>query len=130
MGEEEAAGRLEYAVETEGQTFKLGERKLRWPFQDKPWQYTAHTFGYLAAAAPGSDAQPIRHIENISADPGLRGARIRLTLNRLRIAAYPGGGVEAFAGPIGLRVEVGDEIYMNNGANNNLRVTFSPSIRF
>lgn len=45
-------------------------------------------------------------------------------------AAYPGGGVEAFFGPIGLRVEAGDEIYMNNGANNNLRVTFSPSIRF
>jgi opacity protein-like surface antigen len=45
-------------------------------------------------------------------------------------AAYPGGGVEAFAGPFGVRVEVGDEIYMNNGANNNLRVTFAPSIRF
>jgi len=45
-------------------------------------------------------------------------------------AAYPGGGIEAFFGPIGLRVEAGDEIYMNNGANNNLRVTFSPSIRF
>jgi hypothetical protein len=45
-------------------------------------------------------------------------------------AAYPGGGIEAFAGPLGFRVEVGDEIYMNNGANNNLRVTFAPSIRF
>lgn len=45
-------------------------------------------------------------------------------------AAYPGGGIETFFGPIGLRVEAGDEIYMNNGANNNLRVTFSPTIRF
>lgn len=45
-------------------------------------------------------------------------------------AAYPGGGIETFIGPVGLRVEAGDEIYMNNGANNNLRVTFSPSIRF
>ena len=43
---------------------------------------------------------------------------------------YPGGGAEAFWGPIGLRVDVGDEIYFNNGAHNNLRVTFGPTIRF
>ena len=46
------------------------------------------------------------------------------------IAVYPGGGIEAFAGPIGLRVEAGDQIYFNNGAYNNLRVTFGPEIRF
>lgn len=45
-------------------------------------------------------------------------------------AAYPGGGIEAFAGPIGLRVEAGDEIYLINGAHNNLRVTFGPAFRF
>jgi opacity protein-like surface antigen len=45
-------------------------------------------------------------------------------------AAYPGGGIETFFGPIGLRVEAGDEIFVNNGATNNLRVTFSPTIRF
>lgn len=45
-------------------------------------------------------------------------------------AAYPGGGIETFIGPLGLRVEAGDEIYLNNGANNNLRVTFSPTLRF
>ena len=45
-------------------------------------------------------------------------------------AAYPGGGIEAFAGPFGVRVEAGDEMYANNGINNNLRVTFAPSIRF
>jgi hypothetical protein len=43
---------------------------------------------------------------------------------------YPGGGAEAFWGPIGLRFDIGDEIYFNNGARNNLRVTFGPSIRF
>jgi hypothetical protein len=45
-------------------------------------------------------------------------------------AAYPGGGIEGFFGPIGLRVEAGDQIYFNNGAYNNLRVTFGPEIRF
>lgn len=43
---------------------------------------------------------------------------------------YPGGGVEAFFGPIGLRLDVGDEILFANGARNNLRVTFGPTIRF
>jgi hypothetical protein len=46
------------------------------------------------------------------------------------LAAFPGGGIEFFAGPFGLRAEVGDEIWVNNGANNNLRVTFGPTIRF
>ena len=46
------------------------------------------------------------------------------------VAVYPGGGFEAFAGPFGFRVEAGDEMYFNNGTYNNLRVTFSPSIRF
>jgi len=43
---------------------------------------------------------------------------------------YPGGGVEAFLGPIGLRLDVGDEIYFANGAHNNLRISFGPTIRF
>src|SRR5437879_2309203 len=41
-------------------------------------------------------------------------------------AIYPGAGVEAFAGPIGLRAEIGDDIYFDHGARNNLRVTFGP----
>ena len=45
-------------------------------------------------------------------------------------AAYPGGGIEAFAGPFGFRIEAGDEMYANNGMSNNLRITFAPSIRF
>ena len=39
-------------------------------------------------------------------------------------------GVEGFIGRVGLRLEVGDEIYLNNGTFNNLRVTFGPHIRF
>jgi hypothetical protein len=45
-------------------------------------------------------------------------------------AVYPGGGLEGFLGPFGLRAEVGDEIYLNGGTNNNLRATFGPEIRF
>ena len=43
---------------------------------------------------------------------------------------YPGVGVEAYLGPIGLRFEAGDEIYFQGGAHNNLSVTFGPQIRF
>jgi hypothetical protein len=45
-------------------------------------------------------------------------------------ALYPGGGFEGFWGPFGLRLEAGDEIYLNNGTYNNLRVTFGPQLRF
>lgn len=45
-------------------------------------------------------------------------------------AAYPGGGIEAFIGPVGIRAEAGDELYLNNGTHNQLRVTFGPTIRF
>jgi hypothetical protein len=48
----------------------------------------------------------------------------------LNPAIYPGGGVEASLGPVGLRLELGDEIYFNNGAHNNLRITFGPTLRF
>ena len=43
---------------------------------------------------------------------------------------YPGGGLEAHLGPVGLRLDVGDEIYFNNGTHHNLRVAFGPMIRF
>lgn len=46
------------------------------------------------------------------------------------LAFFPGAGIEAFIGPLGLRLDVGDEVYLNNGARNNLRVTFGPTLRF
>ena len=55
---------------------------------------------------------------------------VGLTNGTTFFAVYPGGGIEAFAGPIGLRAEVGDDIYFDHGAHNNLRVTFGPQFRF
>ncbi len=55
---------------------------------------------------------------------------VGLTNGTTDFAVYPGGGFEAFAGPIGIRAEVGDDIYFNHGAHNNLRVTFGPQLRF
>jgi len=41
-----------------------------------------------------------------------------------------GGGLEGHIGPLGLRVDVGDEMVLNNGARHNLAVTFGPYLRF
>jgi hypothetical protein len=89
-GEAEAAAALETASqEAGGRVFSLP--RLRWPFQDKPWQHTAHTFGFLAPVA-STRTIPIAAIGDVPADVSLRGSRIKITLDRLRVAAYPGGG--------------------------------------
>ena len=69
----------------------FGRRGIRWPFGDKAWQHTAHAFGYLAPAPPSSDPLPIQHAGNIKAQTRLKNARIKITLDRLRVADYPGG---------------------------------------
>jgi hypothetical protein len=68
-------------------------------------------------------------VNNLNATSGFTN-QVGLTNGATYFAVYPGGGIEAFAGLIGLRAEVGDDIYFNNGAHNNLRVTFGPQFRF
>lgn len=65
----------------------------------------------------------IPYSDVVSAVSGIR-------TSNLNFALYPAGGVEANLGPVGLRLEFGDEVYFNNGAHNNLRITFGPQIRF
>ena len=55
---------------------------------------------------------------------------VGLTSGTTRFALYPGGGFEAFAGPIGVRAEIGDDIYFLNGTHNNLRISLGPQFRF
>jgi hypothetical protein len=55
---------------------------------------------------------------------------VGLSSGSTRFAVYPGGGIEAFAGPIGIRAEIGDDIYFWNGAHNNLKISFGPQFRF
>lgn len=67
---------------------------------------------------------------NQNAPAGFTSALGAITSGDTRVALYPGGGIEGFWGPIGLRLEAGDEIYFGGGARNNLKVTFGPSFRF
>jgi hypothetical protein len=53
-----------------------------------------------------------------------------LRSNNWNGAFYPGGGVEGHIGPAGLRLDVGDEMYFNNGTHHNFRAAFGPMIRF
>jgi hypothetical protein len=67
---------------------------------------------------------------NDGAAGGFNSALGSVTSGDTRAAIYPGVGVEAFWGPFGLRADVGDSIYFDNGARNNLKITFGPAIRF
>jgi hypothetical protein len=53
-----------------------------------------------------------------------------LRSNNVSSALYPGAGVEGHLGPIGLRLDAGDEIYFASGTHHNARVAFGPFIRF
>ena len=53
-----------------------------------------------------------------------------LRTSNVNAALCPAAGISATIGPLGLRLEAGDEIYFNSGARHNLRITFGPTLRF
>jgi hypothetical protein len=66
---------------------------------------------------PASVGTAISSIENLRA-------------NNVSGTLYPGAGLEGHIGPVGLRLEAGDEIYFAGGTHHNARVAFGPYIRF
>jgi hypothetical protein len=68
-------------------------------------------------------------VTNQSAPSGFTSS-VGLANGQTDFALYPSAGFEAFAGPIGIRAEAGDDIYFQNGGHNNLRVTLGPQFRF
>lgn len=53
-----------------------------------------------------------------------------LRSNNVSGVFYPGAGVEGHLGPIGLRLEAGDEIYWTGKPHHNVRIAFGPFLRF
>jgi hypothetical protein len=53
-----------------------------------------------------------------------------LRANNVSGVLYPGGGLESHIGFLGVRLDVGDEIYFNQGTHHSLRVAFGPVFRF
>jgi hypothetical protein len=89
LGEDQAADALAEATEKETTpTLHPGW----WPFQDRPWQHTAHAIGHLAPSPHGDATIAVRDATAIDPDPSLKGARLKLTLGKLYAADYPGRG--------------------------------------
>src|SRR2546429_4130681 len=72
MGDERTAivlGAVRETDSTQGQTF--GGLQWSWPFHNRPWQHTAHAFGYLPPRT-SDGVVPIVHAGSIEADESLR----------------------------------------------------------
>ena len=71
---------------------------------------------------------------NLSGAPATAGTFVgsvdNLLAQNVNAVFYPGGGVQGRIGPVGLRLDVGDEMYFDQGTHNNLRVAFGPFLRF
>jgi hypothetical protein len=86
IGETEVAEELEEAATADPAVFGLLDTiKLR---RDRIWRHTSHTFGYLA---PGDTT--LIDARTVTGDATLAEDTIKMTLDYLRIADYPGGGV-------------------------------------
>jgi len=92
IGDTNNSALLEAASASATQIQEFGSIKSLWPFQDKPWQHTAHAFGFLGQDS-SQDLLPIKHPGSIPPSDALKNSRVKITLNGLRVAAYPGGGM-------------------------------------
>jgi hypothetical protein len=114
-----------YSNGVTSQTVNSKLRTLHGVFGPK-FQIGAGPFRAFVTAKAGFDNFSVT---NQGAPTGFNSA-VGLTSGTTAFALYPGGGIEAFAGPIGIRAEVGDDVFFINGAHNNLRVTLGPQLRF
>jgi hypothetical protein len=53
-----------------------------------------------------------------------------LRSNNVSGTLYPAAGLEGHIGPVGLRLEAGDEMYFAGGTHHNPRISFGPFFRF
>jgi hypothetical protein len=104
MPPEEAAARLkeigetELALELTKGPARNAARATSFGISDlfsgpvKPWAHATHVFGFLPSSPTSDQGQTIFSPGQIKADSALQNGRINVTLNRLRIAEYPGRG--------------------------------------
>jgi len=95
-----------------GPKVELGHYRVR-PFVELKGGFVT----YLFDSRPASLDTLVSSVEN------LRSRNINGVI-------LPGGGIEGFIGPVGLRLDVGDEMYFNQGTHHNLKVMLGPFIRF
>lgn len=93
-------------------------------------KFQAGTSGPVRAFVTGKVGFVNFTTSNQNAVPGFTSALGAVTTGDTRFALYPGAGLEGFWGPLGVRLDAGDEIYFDHGAKNNLKVGFGPVFRF
>jgi hypothetical protein len=86
------AEELETGLDADEASRDISFLGLTFATEPKLWQHTSHTFGYIPPVKPGADLVGITFPGNITADETLKGASIKITLNALRVADYPGTG--------------------------------------
>jgi len=95
-----------------GPKVELGHRRLH-PFVELKGGF----INYMFSSEPAGYSSFSHQVANLRSQ-------------NMNAALMPGGGIEGEIGPIGLRLDVGDEMYFNNGTHHNLTVMFGPFIRF
>ena len=78
LGEPVAMPRLD-----SGRSTSDGRFAFDWMFGVPAWRHTSHSFGFIPAGASRSGA--IQHVGEIAPDPGLRNARLRISLDALPV---------------------------------------------
>jgi hypothetical protein len=90
-GNKVAAAKIQSLIKKTGKDSRLSKLE---GFDTPPYAYTDHAFGYIPKTGTGSPAMvDITDAGNIAADTSLKGASIRITLDRLRVFDYPGSGI-------------------------------------
>jgi hypothetical protein len=93
MGDAETADRIERPSPQTApgpETFGIfGFEKSR----ERLYLNTTHSYGHFEAGMSGEAILPVCHAGYIEPDESLKKGRIKITLDRLQIASYPGGGM-------------------------------------
>jgi hypothetical protein len=77
-------------LEIEGTTEAVGFDPEKLESAQRPWLNTQHQYGYIAPFTPGAQRYyPIKSASNIPAADSLKGKRINLRLDYLRVYRYP-----------------------------------------
>ena len=91
LGETETAEQIRQTPPQEATKTFAGPSPFAW--LSRPWRHASHTFGFIEPAEAGAATLPVRYAADIAPDATLKGKRIKITLDGLRVAGYPGFGV-------------------------------------
>lgn len=94
LGDKAKADEVRRSIELGKRDVQFSKVNWVWSREPEPYQFTQHHYGFIEPqSSPSDQAIEIKEAGNIQPDASLKGARIKITLDRLRVFRYPGGGV-------------------------------------